>query len=156
MNTYRFILERYRGISTRYTCPQCGRKHTFTRYIDTENNNQYLSERVGECNRLDKCGYHYTPREYFADNPWLREKSDACPFVQIHRVNEQMNMNKPTPRPICILPGWGGKTKKFTLRFLHYRYLSPVEYLRSSIKLLIFCSSLEGQISSTSGVSTTI
>ena len=38
MNTYRFTLERYRGISTRYTCPQCGRKHTFTKYIDTENN----------------------------------------------------------------------------------------------------------------------
>ena len=74
MNTYRFILEKYRGRSTRYTCPQCGRKHTFTRYIDTENNNQYLSERVGKCNRLDKCGYHYTPKQYFADNPHKRDK----------------------------------------------------------------------------------
>ena len=94
--------------------------------IDTENNNNYLSERVGKCNRLDKCGYHYTPkqyfadnphqrdkylvedgslrpcgyhytpREYFTDNPWLREKSDVCSFVQIHRENEQMNMNKPS------------------------------------------------------------
>ena len=73
MNTYRFILEKYRGISTRYTCPQCGRKHTFTRYIDTENNNQYLSERVGKCNRLDKCGYHYTPKQYFTDNPHKRD-----------------------------------------------------------------------------------
>ena len=104
MNTYRFILERYRGISTRYTCPQCGRKHTFTRYIDTENNNKYLSDNVGKCNRLNKCGYHYTPKQYFTDNPWLREKGDVCSFVQIHRVNEQMNMNKPTPRPICTLP----------------------------------------------------
>ena len=42
--------------------------------IDTENNNQYLSERVGKCNRLDKCGYHYTPREYFTDNPHKRDK----------------------------------------------------------------------------------
>ena len=73
MNTYRYILEKYRGLSTRYTCPQCGRKHTFTRYIDTENNNNYLSERVGKCNRLDKCGYHYTPREYFTDNPHKRD-----------------------------------------------------------------------------------
>ena len=54
-------------------------------YIATENNNQYLSERVG------KCEYYHTPREYFTDNPWLREKSDVCSFVQIHRVNEQMN-----------------------------------------------------------------
>ena len=74
--SYRFILEKYRGLSTRYTCPRCGRKHTFTRYIDTENNNNYLSERVGKCNRLDKCGYHYTPKQYFADNPWLSEKRD--------------------------------------------------------------------------------
>ena len=74
MNTYRFILERYRGISTRYTCPQCGRKHTFTRYIDTDNNNQYISDNVGKCNRLDKCGYHYTPKQYFTDNPHKRDK----------------------------------------------------------------------------------
>ena len=74
MNTYRFTLERYRGLSSRYTCPQCGRKHTFTRYIDTENNNNYLSERVGKCNRLDKCGYHYTPKQYFTDNSCERDK----------------------------------------------------------------------------------
>ena len=34
INTYRDILEKYRGLSTRYTYPQCGRN----RYIDTENN----------------------------------------------------------------------------------------------------------------------
>ena len=75
MNTYRYILEKYRGLSTRYTCPQCGRKHTFTRYIDTENNNQYISDNVGKCNRLDECGYHYIPRQYFTDNPHKRDNS---------------------------------------------------------------------------------
>ena len=73
MNEYRYILEKYRGRSTRHRCPQCGRKHAFTRYIDTHNNNTYLSDNVGKCNRLDKCGYHYTPRQYFADNPWRRD-----------------------------------------------------------------------------------
>ena len=34
----------------------------------------YISENVGKCNRLDKCGYHYTPREYFTDNPRERDK----------------------------------------------------------------------------------
>ena len=82
MSNYRFILEKYRGRGTRYSCPQCGRKYCFTRYIDTENNNQYISEKVGKCNRLDKCGYHYTPREYFADNPWLRDKRDSFSFFQ--------------------------------------------------------------------------
>ena len=94
--SYRFILEKYRGLSTRYTCPRCGRKHTFTRYIDTENNNNYISDNVGKCNRLDKCGYHYTPREYFTDNPWLREKEDVCSFVRKHRENERTNTNKPS------------------------------------------------------------
>ena len=109
MNTYRFTLERYRGISTRYTCPQCGRKHTFTRYIDTENNNNYLSERVGKCNRLDKCGYHYTPKQYFTDNPWLREDSVQCPVFPKHRVLERRDRDtKPSPRQICTLPEGGG------------------------------------------------
>ena len=74
---YRYILEKYRGRSTRYNCPQCGRKHTFTRYIDTENNNQYIADNVGKCNRLDKCGYHYTPRQYFEDNPWLSNNNNS-------------------------------------------------------------------------------
>ena len=100
MNTYRYILEKYRGLSTRYPCPQCGIKHTFTRYIDTENNNQYISDNVGKCNRLDKCGYyHYIPRQYFTDNPHKREDRDVCSFVQKHRYFEQMNKNKPAPSP---------------------------------------------------------
>ena len=110
MNTYRFILERYRGRGTRYTCPQCGRKHTFTRYLDTENTNQYLSDNVGKCNRLDKCGYHYTPKQYFTDNPLLREKS-AVPFFQNIGKWKNGTRNKPVPRPICTLPElvWNSK-----------------------------------------------
>ncbi|NCC18129.1 MAG: hypothetical protein EOM29_04245, partial [Bacteroidia bacterium] len=57
-------LEKYKGQSTRYTCPKCGRKHSFTRYIDTETN-IYIDEKVGICNRAIKCGYHYTPKQYF-------------------------------------------------------------------------------------------
>ena len=69
-NNYRYSLERYKGRGSRYTCPQCGRKYTFTRYIDNDTN-QYINDRVGKCNRLDKCGYHYTPRQYFEDNDKL-------------------------------------------------------------------------------------
>ena len=71
-NIYRYQLDRYRGRSTRYVCPQCHRKGTFTRYIDTYNN-IYISENVGKCNRIDKCGYHYTPKQYYTDNPWKRD-----------------------------------------------------------------------------------
>ena len=108
MNDYRYQLERYRGRGTRYVCPQCRRKQSFTRYIDTHNNNEYISDNVGKCNRLDKCGYHYTPKQYFEDNPWKRDVS--CSFVHSHRENEQVNMNKPSPppqpEPYGLIPRW--------------------------------------------------
>ena len=94
---YRYQLEKYRGRGTRYNCPQCGRKYTFTRYIDTHNGNTYVNERVGKCNRLDKCGYHYTPRQYFEDNPWLREERFS--FIQKHRDFERMKIEKTPPKP---------------------------------------------------------
>ena len=109
MSNYRFTLERYRGLSTRYTCPQCGRKHTFTRYIDTENNNKYISDNVGKCNRLDKCGYHYTPKQYFTDNPWLREEGSVPSHKNIgFRDGGTGHFAKPKPAPpkpkVSVLP----------------------------------------------------
>ena len=103
-NIYRYSLERYRGRGTRYTCPQCGRKYAFTRYIDNTNN-QYLADNVGKCNRLDKCGYHYTPRQYFEDNPWRRD--DSCSNFQKHRGFEQIEQKEPPqPKQPCTLPEW--------------------------------------------------
>jgi hypothetical protein len=67
-NTIRFILEPYNGQRTRHTCPGCGAAHEFSRYIDTENGNTYLDDRAGKCNRTNNCNYHYTPKQYFADN----------------------------------------------------------------------------------------
>ena len=98
MTQYRYQLEKYRGRSTRHVCPQCGRKNVFTRYIDTENNNTYINDNVGKCNRLDKCGYHYTPHQYFTDNPWKRETK--CSHVLYHRDRERENREHPhTPPP---------------------------------------------------------
>jgi hypothetical protein len=65
---YKYQLEKYSGRSSRYTCPQCGKAHRFTRYIDTETA-QHLAPHVGRCNREVECGYHYKPKEFFQDNP---------------------------------------------------------------------------------------
>ena len=79
---------------------RCGRKYTFTTYIDTYNNsiyindNIYISDIVCKCNRLDKCGYHYTPRQYFEDNPWLRESVRS--FFFIGKTNERTPNATPT------------------------------------------------------------
>ena len=123
-SNYRYQLERYRGRGTRYTCPQCGRKYTFTRYIDTENNNIYISDNICKCNRLDKCGYHYTPKQYFTDNPhkrddflvvdgslrpftdnpWKRERGVEL-WKNIGKFHNSTATNHP-PHPICTLPEW--------------------------------------------------
>ena len=97
---YRYQLERYRGRSTRHVCPQCGRKNVFTRYVDTENNNIYINDIVGKCNRIDKCGYHYTPHQYFTDNPWKRDnlpREDKFSNFQKHRDFEKMKIENPPP-----------------------------------------------------------
>jgi len=40
--------------------------------MDTETN-EYLADDVGRCNRQEKCGYHLTPRQYFAAHPDKRK-----------------------------------------------------------------------------------
>ena len=65
MKQFKFSLEKYRGTSSRHICPNCGKKE-FVRYVNNETEN-YLEEYVGKCNRIEKCGYHYTPKQYFDD-----------------------------------------------------------------------------------------
>ncbi len=101
MNTnYRYQLEN-RTLTGRpqrkTTCPQCGRRMCFVRYVDTQNQNQYLSDEVGRCDHEQSCGFHYKPSEYFSDHPWLtggttRQHVQRQPFV------------KPTPPPLMPLP----------------------------------------------------
>lgn len=71
MNKHRFILQPYRGTGSRHTCPVCHKKRCFSRYIDTEGEITF-PEDVGRCDREQSCGYHRTPKDYFADNPKLR------------------------------------------------------------------------------------
>lgn len=64
MNEYRYILEKYNGMKTRYRCPDCNKQGVFTRYIDKETMEQ-VNDAVGKCSRFVKCGYQYTPKQYF-------------------------------------------------------------------------------------------
>jgi hypothetical protein len=56
MNNFRYILQPYKGINTRFECPQCKEKRVFTRYIDRLTKEE-LSSNVGRCNREINCGY---------------------------------------------------------------------------------------------------
>lgn len=68
MNNHRYILQPYKSIADRHTCPSCLNIKKFTKYIDTLTN-EPLSDLCGRCDRVDSCGYHFTPREFFTENP---------------------------------------------------------------------------------------
>ena len=76
-----YILEKYKVQTKRYTCPKCGRRHSFTRYINSETG-KYISPLVGIYNRAIKCGYNFNPKQFFENNPSLnsmdkKDKKDS-------------------------------------------------------------------------------
>lgn len=68
MNVHRFILQPYKGVGSRHSCPACHKKRCFSRYIDTEKQISFPDD-VGRCDHEQSCGYHLTPKEYFERNP---------------------------------------------------------------------------------------
>lgn len=71
MSDHRFHLAKYKpGI--KMSCPQCGKPKCFTPYVDEEGKVSFPSS-VGICDHINSCGYHYPPRQFFADHP------EACP-----------------------------------------------------------------------------
>lgn len=92
MSTHRFILEPYKGIATRHTCPECHKKRSFARYIDTEGKIEFPPY-VGRCNHEQSCGYHFTPKDFFEKNP---EKNET--FTKDDTISyKKREMPKPLP-----------------------------------------------------------
>ena len=91
MSEYRFHLQKYK-LGNRYVCPQCGRKRCFARYID-EQGKVTFPDNVGRCDHEQSCGYHYTPSDYFKDNPDAKGKDDWRNDAPI-KVNKK---EKPLP-----------------------------------------------------------
>ena len=90
---HRYILEPYTGPESRHTCPECGRAGAFVRYIDAATG-EPLADNVGRCNREDSCGYHYKPRDYFADHP-----GEGQPFQPVKRTKSRPIVREWTPPP---------------------------------------------------------
>ena len=92
MNEYRFHLQKYKP-GSKTVCPGCGRKFCFTRYIDEAGEISFPGY-VGKCDHINSCGYHYSPKEYFRDNPSAREtsaghKMNDCEFATVKYVAKQ-------------------------------------------------------------------
>lgn len=72
MTPHRYTLEKYKGLKTKFNCPQCGKK-TLTKYINSETGD-YLNDNVGRCDRENSCGYHYKPKQYFENTGTTTQK----------------------------------------------------------------------------------
>ena len=97
---YRYRLEKYNK-RNRYTCPQCGGYHCFTRYIDTEDGS-YLADDVGKCDHENSCGYHKRPREYFTEQRNRQPKVVDLETAKLHR--EQLDKEHERERQKWINP----------------------------------------------------
>lgn len=74
MNIYiQPYLEKYTGKSSRHKCPKCGDPHSFAYYLDG-NTGEVIDKAVGRCNHESGCGYHYTPKQFFIDNPVEKDR----------------------------------------------------------------------------------
>ncbi len=96
MSDYRFHLQKYRpGIKT--ACPECKKVRCFTRYIDEEGIIEF-PDYVGRCDHENSCGYHYTPKDYFHDNPDMKPKDwdDNAPIYNKVRATK----GKEEPKPV--------------------------------------------------------
>lgn len=66
--TNRFTLPR-RGL--KYTCPYCGSRKSFRRYVDIETGKE-LADFCGICDHKIRCSINYSPHQLFREHPELR------------------------------------------------------------------------------------
>lgn len=111
MNYPQPYLQPYKGKDTRHDCPSCKAKLSFTQYLDG-NTHKPINDIVGKCNRESKCGYHYTPKQYFMDNPLApfpleRAGERSTPPLGGGWVGSACLVSKPKPiqpHPIGTIP----------------------------------------------------
>lgn len=115
-----YILQPYAGTSSRYRCPACNHRHCFSRYIDTQTRQQ-LAPHAGRCNRQDKCGYHFTPRQFFSET-----RGNTYPGINrrqhYHTKTYKPAANK-TMQPSFIAPAYVNRS------FANYQNNHFVQYL---------------------------
>lgn len=111
----KFILERYRpGGGNRYTCPFCGRKKCFARYINVQNG-EYVDETCGKCDHENSCPVvHYPPREFFRDHPECSRQNTWEPNM----VNGQKMVLCDAKKPASYFPVAVAQTEFFDIHWL--------------------------------------
>jgi len=106
-------LQPYKGIKTRFTCPACETKHSFTLYLNGDTH-EPIHPTVGKCNREIKCGYHYTPKQYFLDNPNFENQRHFT------YNNQTPELKKPEPPPGTISFSYVEKSASYKSNFVRF------------------------------------
>ena len=118
MIKYEHILEPYNGMKSRHRCPRCQhREKTFVLYVNAETS-EAIAPTVGRCNRVEKCGYHYTPKQFFQDNN-LNNTSYDKPKVYVPTI-------QPKAKDISFIDA-----EIFKASRNNYQYNNFVQYLLS-------------------------
>jgi hypothetical protein len=76
-------LEKYKGVGSRHRCPGVWKSEDIYLLFGRGDEHEVINPRVGRCDREKKCGYHYTPKQYFAEHGGergdLRRLADEVP-----------------------------------------------------------------------------
>ncbi len=131
MSEYRFHLEKYR-CGSKMDCPNCGKKRCFVRYIDEQGTVHFPSS-VGKCDHEQNCGYHYTPRAYFQDNPDALSNDDR-------RIERMFRQSVIHTQPASVEPSYiPDRIVRATLSHYEinplYRYLCGVFGVEETARL---------------------
>lgn len=85
---YTFTLAHYRELKRNNwnrTCPQCG-KREFSPYINVLTGQPVDDKHCGKCNRETNCGYHQSPKNWFAEHrPEQREWLPREEYIALKR-----------------------------------------------------------------------
>lgn len=99
----RYVLEKYNGVRTRFSCPNCGQKHAYTKFIDVTTG-FYIGDEFGRCDRVEKCGYFVPPTGDVAKGKPLmvnakdvvvdyQEEQTGISIINSSRVVESLTFN---------------------------------------------------------------
>ena len=67
MSQFLYSLEKYKNPASNIECTGCGQKR-LRPYINNATGER-LGNHVGRCERSDECQYHFTPKQFFEQNP---------------------------------------------------------------------------------------
>ncbi len=117
MSEYRFSLQKYKR-GSKLSCPKCEKKQCFVKYIDNQGEITF-PDYVGRCDHEQSCQYHYTPSDYFHDNPMSADYN-----------NNLIVANKPLS---CLPPPTSYIEKELMIRTFNNYGMNPLYIYLSGV-----------------------